>query len=278
MKDAEIDAMITLLDDQDEEVWQAVRKSILEVPAVDMLPRLQEARAQNTNPLVQDRTAWLVRKLNFASLRESLAQWKEESAYDLVKGMCLLASYQNPDIDPKSIRHEIEQLYAQAWVDLGANTNPMEKIKLLNGAFFDSFGFRPTPPDQFHHIQNSCIDYVLRERKGNPISLCVLYMLIAQKMKMPVYGVNLPNLFVLIYDTADLRYYINVFNKGSIFTRHEIDAYLLRLGIEPIPPHYEPCNHEAIVRRVLRNMMVAYEEEKQPEQVQDMYSLLKLWS
>ena len=61
------------------------------------------------------------------------------------------------------------------------------------------------------------INAVLESKKGNPISMCVVYMLIAQKLKLPVYGVNLPSLFVLTYKKGDEQFYINAFNKGLNF-------------------------------------------------------------
>ncbi len=63
------------------------------------------------------------------------------------------------------------------------------------------------------------INQVLESKKGNPISLAAVYMLIAQKLKLPIFGVNLPNLFVLIYKSEELNFYINVFNRGVIFSK-----------------------------------------------------------
>lgn len=276
MKEAELDGLIRLLDDEDREVWNNISQTILDV-GEEAVPHLIEAQESNPSPLVQERSSYLIRRLRFETLYNELVTWKDSGAIDLLDGMRILASYENPTLETRTLNKQVEELYTQAWVDLGANTSPTEKIKLFNGTFFDSLGFAPTAPDHFYKLQNSLVDNVLRERKGNPISLCIVYMLIAQRMGMPVYGVNLPNLFILVYDAEDLRFYINVFNRGSLFTRHEIDAYLQRLNIDPIPPYYEPCNHEAIVRRVLRNMMVAYEQRQQKEEVEDMYRLLQAW-
>ncbi len=276
MKEKKVEAVISLLDDRDNAVWENIKKTILEA-GVDLLPRLIKEQQSNQNPIVQDRADILIRTLYFGELKEKLQNWKNHNSNDLLEGMLLLASYENPGIDHYVFEHVLDQLYAKAWVNLGASSSPMEKIKLFNGAFFDSLGFRPTHPDKFHDLENSLIDVVFEKRRGNPISLCIIYMLIAQKMKIPVYGVNLPNLFVLIHDDPEARFYINVFNRGSFFTRHEIDAFLARLGIESIPPYYEPCNHEMIVRRVLRNMMVSYEQMQQPERVREIYELLEIW-
>jgi regulator of sirC expression with transglutaminase-like and TPR domain len=85
-------------------------------------------------------------------------------------------------------------------------------------------------------------------------------MWIAQKLGMPIYGVNLPNLFVLTYKKDELQCYINVFNKGLIFNKVDIDNYLAQLNLSPNDVYYQPCSNLEIIRRVLRNLIMAYEK------------------
>jgi regulator of sirC expression with transglutaminase-like and TPR domain len=104
------------------------------------------------------------------------------------------------------------------------------------------------------------INAVLESKKGNPITLCAVYMIIAQKLGMPVYGVNLPNLFILIYQSEGLTFYINVFNRGLIFSREDIDHYLEHLNIPSQELFYKPCSNEDIILRCLRNLVVSFEK------------------
>ena len=53
------------------------------------------------------------------------------------------------------------------------------------------------------------LNVVLETKKGNPISLCVIYLLIARKLKLPVFGVNLPNMFMLLFRNEQQEFYIN---------------------------------------------------------------------
>jgi regulator of sirC expression with transglutaminase-like and TPR domain len=118
------------------------------------------------------------------------------------------------------------------------------------------------------------INVVLESRKGNPISLCCIYMLVAQKMRLPVYGVNLPNLFILTYKEGRQQFYINVFNKGLVFTRKEIDQYLKNMQLDQNDIFYEPCSHVDIIRRMLRNMMLAFEKAGELEKQDEIRDLL----
>lgn len=104
------------------------------------------------------------------------------------------------------------------------------------------------------------INVVLESRKGNPITLCVIYMLVAQKLKLPVNGVNLPNLFILTYKDDNHQFYINAFNRGLIFSKQDIENYIHELHLVPQKSFFEPCNNIEIVRRALRNLIMSFEK------------------
>jgi regulator of sirC expression with transglutaminase-like and TPR domain len=153
----------------------------------------------------------------------------------------------------------MEQLYFEVWPQMRDDLHPIDQLKILNSVMFDQLKFGANTKN-FHAANNSFINVVLDSKKGNPISLCVLYMWISQKLGMPVYGVNLPNLFVLTYKKDELQFYINVFNKGLIFNKTDIDNYIAQLNLEQNEIYYQPCSNLEIVRRVLRNLILAYEK------------------
>jgi hypothetical protein len=76
--------------------------------------------------------------------------------------------------------------------------NPTEKVKILNYILYQVHGFKGNV-DSYHDPSNSFLNQVLETKKGNPILLAVLYILIAQRLNIPIYGVNLPQHFVLAY-------------------------------------------------------------------------------
>jgi regulator of sirC expression with transglutaminase-like and TPR domain len=100
-------------------------------------------------------------------------------------------------------------------------------------------------------------------------------MLVAQKLGMPVYGVNLPSIFVLVYKSPQLQFYINVFNKGLIFTKNDIDNYIKQLNLEKTEAFYEPCNNLDIIRRVLRNLVVSFEKTGDYDRMQEVDTILR---
>ena len=117
---------------------------------------------------------------------------------------------------------------------------------------------------------------VLESKKGNPISLCSIYLLVSQKLGLPIYGVNLPNLFVLIYQQGETNFYINAFNKGLVFSKKEIQNFLEQLKIDPLPVYFEPCTNLAIVLRFLKNLATAFEHLGESSKLGEVKELLEI--
>jgi regulator of sirC expression with transglutaminase-like and TPR domain len=169
----------------------------------------------------------------------------------------------------------MDQLYYEVWPQMREDLHPMDQVKVLNSVLFDQLKFGPNSKN-FHAVNNSFINQVLSTKKGNPISLCIIYLWIAQKMGMPIYGVNLPNLFVLTYQQKGVQFYINVFNKGLIFSKTDIDNYIAQLNLTSNEMYYSPCTNIEIIRRVLRNLVMAYEKAGESAYQQELTTLIQL--
>lgn len=258
MKKKEIKALVSLLDDEDHSIVTQIEEKIISM-GNKIIPHLETEWESSFNPTVQRKLEDLIHTLQFDQLKMRLIEWKEKGAKDLLKGMWLVATFQYPDIEYKNLKAEIEQIYQEAWRAFRDDIHPYDQVKILNGILYSDYKFRANTKN-FHSPSNSMINVVLDTKKGNPISLCVIYMLIAHKLKMPVYGVNLPNLFVCTYKTQELQFYINAFNRGLLFSRSDLENYITNLQITPLDVFYEPCSHLDIIKRVLRNLIVSYEK------------------
>ncbi len=259
IKDSELKALVTLLEDEDEEIVTHVEQKLMEI-GTGVIPLLEREWETNFNPMIQRRIEDLIHTLQFELFQERLEEWKENrSEEDLLEGLWLVATYQYPDLDLLELRQEVHQLYTEVWREFTDDLAAFDQVRIMNSVLFNKFKFRANTKN-FHSPANSMINAVLESKKGNPISLCAVYLLIAQKMDVPVYGVNLPNLFILKYQSEDSEFYINAFNKGLIFSREDIDNYLDHLNIPPQELFYEPCSNLDIVLRSLRNLIVSFEK------------------
>ena len=258
MEETELKALLMLLDDDDTEVATHVEEKIRSI-GTGVIPFLEKEWETTFNPIVQDKIEDIVHELQYELLHERFLEWKDSEDQDLLRGLWILATYQYPDIEYDELVAQIEQLYHEVWRHMEEGMTPDDQIRTFNQVFFGDFKFRPNSKN-FHAPANSMINAVLESKKGNPISLCSIYMILAKKMGMPISGVNLPNLFILTYKLENRSFYINVFNRGLIFTKEDIDNYLENLQIEKRDMFYEPCTNLDIIIRSLRNLVVSFEK------------------
>jgi regulator of sirC expression with transglutaminase-like and TPR domain len=241
-----------------------------------IIPVLElEWENESLNPILQTKIENLIHDFQWQSVKTRLQLWKESGGMDLLEGMWILATYRYPDYSLEQLKLEMDQLYYEVWPQMREELHPMDQVKVLNTAIFEQLKFGPNSKN-FHAATNSFINNVLSSKKGNPISLCVIYMWIAQKLGLPIYGVNLPNLFVLTYKQNGLQFYINVFNKGLIFNKIDIDNYIAQLNLTPNEIYYNPCTNLEIIRRVIRNLMMAFEKAGENEYKDELSELIDL--
>ena len=267
-------ALVTLLGDTDMEVVGLVEQKIISL-GDSIIPVLEQEWEESFDPRSQKRIEEIIHNLQFENLKRRLASWKCSETQDLLEGLWLIATYQYPDLDFSKIKDQVQQIYYETWLEFKPESVPLDQIKIINSVIFNKLKFSANTKN-FHSINNSMINTVLESKKGNPISLCCIYMLVAQRMKLPVFGVNLPNLFILTFKQGKHQFYINVFNKGLVFNKQDIDNYLSNLKLKPNEIFFNPCSHLDIVRRVMRNMIVAFEKSGDEEKEREIRMLLEV--
>lgn len=275
----EISALVKLLDDPDPEIYEHIEKRLLEYGS-EVVHFLENAWEQSLDSLLQERIENIVHKIQFSSVKEDLNLWYQSGAFDLLQGALVVNRYQYPDLDEQKIILQIEEIKREIWMGLQYEMSSIEKIKLINHIFYNVYGFSGNTKNH-HDPQNSYINQVLESKKGNQISLAIIYSTIAQKLDIPVYGVNLPQHFILGYIDESKReehefgvlFYINAFNKGAIFGKHDVDQFLRQLNLDPMPGFYAPCSNVEIIRRIIRNLISAYENLGSKEKVEELKEL-----
>ncbi|MFT4858007.1 MAG: regulator of sirC expression with transglutaminase-like and TPR domain [Algoriphagus sp.] len=268
----ELNALVSLLDDSDSDVRIHVRDRILAL-GTDIIPFLEKKWEDSFNPDIQKEIEELVHDLQFSLLKLRLSDWKNSEDRDLLTGLWIINTYQYPDIEFDKLNAEMHQIYFEVWTAFSNELQPLDQIKIINNVLFNTLRFSANTKN-FHSPANSMISSVLDSKRGNPLTLCSIYLLVARKLGLPVYGVNLPNLFVLTYKSVDVNFYINAFNKGLIFSKKDVTNYLEHLKIEPKPEFYDPCSHLAIIQRMLRNLGQSFEKLGEIDKQEEIRSLI----
>jgi regulator of sirC expression with transglutaminase-like and TPR domain len=282
INETEVNSLIRLLDDPDQEIYNHVHEKLLSY-GTEAIGYLESAFGSAFDPVQQERIANLVHEIQFDLLKNDLKLWLQGGAFDLLQGVLIINRYQYPDIDEQKVINQIEAIKRDIWIQMMNEASAPEQIKLINHVFYNIYGFSGNTTNHLDP-QNSFLSQVLETKKGNQISLAIIYSIIAQKLDIPVYGVNLPQHFILAYMDESQQsefeggvlFYINAFNKGFIFGRRDVDMFLKQLNLKYDKQFYEPCSNTDIIKRVLRNLISAYEHLGSSEKVDELNSLLEI--
>lgn len=266
----EIDALVKLLEDPDAEISQLIEDRLLYYgdEAIEYLESIWEKSFDVT---IQHRLEEIIHKIQFEKVKVDLSLWLLSGSRDLLEGVLIVNRYQYPDLKKEKILLEFEELKREAWLHFGYEMSPLEKVNVLNHVLYQVKGFSGNTA---HHQdpQNSYINLVLETRKGNQLSLAIIYSIVAQSIGVPIYGVNLPQHFILAYLNEgradansyemvnDVVFYINAFNRGFVFNRNDVDFFLKQLGQPAKDEFYYPCANKAIILRLIHNLISSYEK------------------
>jgi regulator of sirC expression with transglutaminase-like and TPR domain len=287
MEKREIIAMISLLDDNDNEVISTVTGNLLQ-QGTEVIPDLEKAWEGTLSEKLQSRLENLIQEIQFNGVKKDLSQWVKSGAEYILEGAFHVARFQFPEISMKKLSDQIEAIRKDVWLEINNNLTALEKVKILNYIIFDVHKFSRNNSD-FYSPQNSYINQVFETKKGNPISLSIIYLSIAWKLGLPVYGVNLPKNFILAYkdeyrhrdstdESDDILFYINPYNRGAILGRREIDYFIKQQQIKSHPSFYVPCSNTDIVVRLINNLILSYEKLGYTQKIQRMKELLGIIS
>ncbi|MEO8587738.1 MAG: transglutaminase-like domain-containing protein, partial [Flavobacteriales bacterium] len=262
MSENEIQALITLIDDPDEGVYLQVRDRIVQL-GDNVVPVLERAwEYDDLGDLFRNRIEDILHTIHLAGVTDRLKAWKETGGENLLEGALIISRYRYPDMDEHKVKARLASIRQDIWLELNDHLTAFEKVRVFNHIFFQIHGFKGNKRN-YHAPQNSYINEVLDSRKGNPLSLAIIYQVLAEDLNLPMRGVNLPNHFVLAYldeesiggadhgqqGEENILFYVNAFSQGDILGRNEINEFLQKLNIEPRGSFYSPCTNMDIIRR-----------------------------
>lgn len=289
LSDREIAALISLLDDTDVEVVQHVEEKLVSL-GPDGIRILENASEHIQDAEIQIRLEEIIERIHFSNVKDLMQKWLNEGAEDILEGALLVCKFQYPDVDMLKFVQRIQKIAQSVWIELNQSLTPLEEINVLNHVFFNLHGFVGEGEHPFDPVLGYISD-VINNKRGNSISLGLLYLLIAQENKLTIYGINLPYHFILAYTKSDLTYeeleqgassdkvifYINPLNNGMVFSRAEITNYLERSKIPIKESFYSPCHPKEIIKALILHQMNAYEQSGQIEKGRKMKELYSLF-
>jgi regulator of sirC expression with transglutaminase-like and TPR domain len=166
-----------------------------------------------------------------------------------------VAMIHTPDLAQEEVLNQLNELASQLGDRLRNFNDGRDFVEKAQSYLFGDLGFHGNQED-FYDPRNSCLNQVLERRTGIPITLAVMYMEIARRLHMPVFGIGLPRHFILEFNDGNYATYIDPFHGGRTITAQECFALAGAQVADPLL--LQRATPKQIAMRMLQNLQGVY--------------------
>ena len=266
LPESEKAALINLLGDEEPAVYEAVREKILSTGAGarDWL----RPQALSSNPLVRRRAQEIIRHFDRLGADDAFLTFclKHGKDFDLETAAWLLAQTQYPEINVEAYAALLDNFAGELEQRISSLTRATPLFTRINEYVFDELGFSGNE-ENYYDPDNSYLNRVLDRRTGNPISLTLVYMLLARRLRLPVTGIGLPGHFLCRYQSTADEVYIDAFNRGKLLAKGDCIHYLVRGNYDLREEYLSPITPRRMLSRICGNLHQIYARLGQKDDV-----------
>jgi regulator of sirC expression with transglutaminase-like and TPR domain len=258
----EREAYLSLLDDTSPAVRRALlaRFKHLGPTAAPFL----EAIARGSNRVLARHAAWFIEELRFSDPVAEFRGFIRSLNYELETGALLLARTVTPGLSAGDCCTALDDIAARCNELILEPSSAREKCRVLNRVLFHEWGFHGNI-EHYTDPRNSFLDQVLTRRTGIPISLSIVYLLVAERIGLELEPVGLPGHFIVGCFGDETPFFIDPFDRGVFRDADEIFELLRANNITPKPTDLTPTPIREVLCRSCRNLVNHYTAAGEPD-------------
>ncbi len=273
LDERELRSLVTLLEEEDPAALALVRSKILGVGSA-IIPYLDELRPAAT-PEMALRLESVSGELRFQDLRRDFVRLSLAKTPDLEEGSLLISRFGFADVDAKVYSGWLDKVAAAVAADMPSDAGIAESVRRLTNHVFQALGFAGNET-RYYDPDNSYLSRVIDTRRGIPVTLTVLVLLLARRLRLPVYGVGTPGHFLAGFKEAGSSLYVDCFRGGQLMSLPEVKRMLVRNGYDWRPELGKPVGSRDILARMLRNLISIYQKTGAAERAERLSTLVEI--
>ncbi|MBL7707443.1 MAG: transglutaminase family protein [Chitinophagaceae bacterium] len=281
----EISALLHLLDDPDEEVFEAVSTKIVDY-GKPIIPNLEHLWETTPDEPTQERIEVLIHRLHYRDLAEDFRQWNVSGHHDLTLGALLTCKFQYPEMATAPVMQEIEKVRRNIWLELNNYLTPLEQINIVTSILYSYYGLKGNETN-YKEPNEFLLHKTLEAKRGNQVSNGILYLLLCEMLDIPVRAINLPKQFIVAYfkygysdeqllnPVEKIEFFIDP-TSGQVFTHKDVDSYFKRISVPPIDHYFKPQKNKDVIKQLLEEFSKCFSGEKDIYKQAELMDLVKL--
>ena len=281
----EISALLHLMDDPDEYVYNTVSDKIISFGKA-IIPNLEHLWENTTNEELQERIELLIHKLHFRDLTNDFTTWAEGDA-DLLQGALLVARYHYPELNTNTVYQDLEKLRRNIWLELNAYLTPLEQINVITSILYNYYK-QIGVELAYNNPDDYLINKALEGKKGNAISNGIIYIVLCELLDVPVKAVNIPRQFILAYfdpqydllnpaghSSEKINLYVDPLN-GQMYSHKDVENYFKRIAVQPTNSYFRQMSNKRIIQFLLEELSKCFDNESNRYKMEELLSLANL--
>lgn len=248
-------ALLGLLDDTSPSVRRALLAHFTRL-GVDAAPFLQSV-ARGSNRILGRHATWFLDELKFTDTVAEFRGFIRSLNYELESGALLLARTVTPLLAAGDCCSELDRIAGRCRELIVEPSSSREKCRVINRVMFHEWGFHGNV-ENYTDPRNNFIDQVLERRTGIPLSLSIVYLLVAERLEVDLEPVGLPGHFIVGCFTDEMPFFIDPFDRGVFRDGAEIFELLRANNIVPKKTDLAPTPIREVLCRNCRNLVNHY--------------------
>jgi regulator of sirC expression with transglutaminase-like and TPR domain len=283
LPDKEINALLQLVDDPDDEVFETVAAKIIRYGR-QIIPKLETVWESTFDKLTQDRMELLIHQVRYNDLQEEVTEWSKNSNPDLLRGAILIAKYEYPDINIPALLAEFDQLRRSVWLELNNYLTPLEQVNVLNTIIYTHYKFTGNELTD-RNIGNFFVNKLFDTKQGNSYSIGIVYLAICELLDIPIFAVEVPQQFLFAYiDTLysffsndpngvqQIQFYIEP-TSGMAYTQTDLDNYLKKLKQYEKANKLLPLTNKEIICKLIDQLSNCFQYKNEETKIAELKQL-----
>ncbi len=264
--DSEIRALISLLDDDSTFVLEKVTSRLRELGHTEA-DRIRRA-ALDADIKARHRAGSVLAQIERDAAVDEVRAMVNTNGFDLERVATLLARTEYADVNEAWIVSELNTWATKVREALEDTEDADEETRAARFAetLYGDGGFVGNL-DAYYDTDNSYINRVLEARRGIPISLAAVGLLVAERLGLPVDGIGMPTHFLLGWRTEHGHILIDTFNGGKIIEPEACQQRLEQLGVVWRDSYMEPVSDQQVALRMVANLFLIYQQKNDQEHV-----------
>jgi regulator of sirC expression with transglutaminase-like and TPR domain len=260
-KEAEISALFKLIDDPDEEVFNTIADRLLNYGS-PIIPDLEHLWENTLDEATLERIEIMIYKLRLQELKEAFIEWKSKPEPSLFEGALLVTKFQFPELAIDSLRHQMEKIRRNIWLELNNYLTPLEQANVIRNILFSYYQIKGVEVN-YEKPEEFLISAPLQSKKGNAIANTLLYAELCQQLEIQAQFINIPKQCIIAFYASDwdpeeivpnpqefIQFYVEG-TTGNAFSQKDLDQYMIRSNIEPKNSYYKALSNVKIIKKHL---------------------------